>query len=340
MHKKSFAFIAELMSCTYMYWRMTRAKDLNKAVDSGQLEGIFKENNILSDLGFESSDIASHASSAPPWLFNDYYFEYLGLKEARLPATYTDGLFYASADELIQRARVIFERHSPSDITRCLNLMDATLNNQHSLDLAAELIKPSEISGDTALRFIRGYKASLAKMTIDIAGYEIIKQWGVEASMIHAVSAMHCISKSVMREETFIKDGLLEKPPFDQCDGIRWVLAAEDLMQASESIIMAETLWQQEEEQRQKVAQASYGAIGARQNDMRYEPLRKEFISWYLDNRCRFDSDSNAYRNFLIGVYAKLPEDQQILKPNANHKKTLGDWKRAHISDNKKNQSV
>ena len=158
--------------------------------------------------------------------------------------------------------------------------------------------------------------------------------------MIHAVSAMHSISRSVMREETFIKDGLLEESPFDRCDGIRWVLASEDLMQASEDIIMAETLWQQEEERRQKVVQASNGSIGARQNDMRYEPLREKFICWYLDNRSRFDSDSNAYRKFLIEVYEKLPEGQRILKPGANHKRTLGDWKRAYISGSKKNQSV
>jgi hypothetical protein len=180
--------------------------------------------------------------------------------------------------------------------------------------------------------FAQGEFKSVAQSLLEYKEESLIEKKSVERSVVCAISALHSIARSVMLEETFVKDGLLDRPPFNQCDGIRWVFASECLMKASEDLIAAEIYQAQEIKDRQKKERAMHGSKGATQNKKRYEPLMEKFVDWYKKNRSRFDSDNNAYRYFKIEVYDKLPSEGQVLKTGGNHMRTFADWKRANIS--------
>ena len=328
--KKAFAFIVEGANIAFTYFRITRAAALTDAIASGELQGTTDPIDLLGELGQSREDFDRVIAEHGCYLFNDYYFKYFDLVNGRLSATYTDGIFYASASDLIKRAQSILAQHSASEVIDCLDYMVDSLNGRKYINM---FINQLERGGGSAKAIAQGYSQSWAQILLGNADDNLLKKNKFGASLVHAISALHSIAKSVMREEVFVvNEGLLEKPPFDKCDGLRWVLASEGLMKASEDLIIAETYRQEEDRERQKIEQAAHGRKGATQNDMRYEPLRKKFIEWFLANRPRFNSDSNACRHFQIEIYDKLPVGLQVLKSGGNHRRTFSDWKRLYIS--------
>lgn len=327
--KKLFALLSQMVALTLVYFRITRAPISTETIISGELDEKDAEPiRLMSMLGVSTEQLVSVLGSKKFCHFNDFCFDYFDLLDGDLPATYTDGIFYASANELIKRGRAVLLKNSRPKILECIKNMQAQLSSPEIVEKTVDSLERGVVD---FRGLAQGEFKSVAQSLLECEEKNLIEKKAVEKSVVCAISALHSIAGSVMMEETFVKDGLLNSPPFNKCDGIRWVFASECLMKASEDLIASEIYHSQEIKDLQRKERAMHGSRGASQNKKRYEPLMKEFVNWYRENRCRFGSDNNAYRYFKIEVYDKLPREAQVLKAEGNHIRTFAEWKRANI---------